>query len=453
MASLLNSIKDSSLGLSSSASTWEDVKDYTNVIITLKSAVDGSATLQWADTSGRRFPTDNDIVATEYLTYSNASGAAITQQFDNRARWFRVLYDNSGVNGTNYADASFQDISLNLQTLYKKAPTELKIVDQSANIVTVNVGPSGNSLYTVLTDSSGIMIRTTNPAQTTGNALFVHLADSSGRSLATTTAPGGPESLFVALRDASNIDIDSTGTYNNALYVRPGDASGNAQASSFNVSGVANPGVALFAALADPCGMQVDTTNTLNFQASTTSRPANAMYVTLSTYDGQSISAANPLPVINRINTVGATAFDISSGIQEFFLCPASDLSSNAVNRVINLYNIFVYNDSPVTVWLKVYDASVGGMARANQWNFLNGSLGTETFFSASLGTASISPLYNITVPAGRYRDLVLPGGATFNNGFYVRATTQYRPSSIVGPGQNMVFLNGSYATASTLNN
>jgi hypothetical protein len=267
--------------------------------------------------------------------------------------------------------------------------------------------------------------------------------------LATTTTGSGPESLFVALRDSSNVGIDSTGSVNNALYVRPGDASGNAQASSFNVSGAATAGVALFAALADCCGIQIDTTNTLNFTESTTGRPANAMYVTLSSFDGQSISADHPLPVINKIDTVGAYAFDVSSGIQQFFVCPAPDLSTNPVNKVINLYNIFVYNDSPVTIWLKVYDACYTAL---NQYRLLDGSFGSETLLDTCLKEQKIVPLYNITVPAGRYRDLVLPGGATFNNGFYVRATTQYRPSSILGPDHNSVFLNGSYAKTSALN-
>ena len=443
MASLLNSIKDSSLGLLATNSTWEDVKDYTNVVITLRSGVDGSATLQWADTSGRRFPTNNDIIATEYLNY-NTSGVAITRQYDNRARWFRVLYDNSGTAGTDYSSTSFATCSLNLQTLYKKAPTELKIVDQCANVVSVNVGPSGNSLYTVLTDSSGVLIRTTNAAQTTGNALFVHLADSSGISLATTTIAGAAaQSLFVALRDASNVGIDSTGTFNNALYVRPGDSLGNAQASSFNVSGAA--GVALFAALADACGIQIDTTYTRNFMPSTDADKANALYVTLSSSDGRSISASNPLNVINTIPTAGANAFDLSYGAQEFFICPKTDLSSTQIDGTagkINLYNMFVYNDYATTVWLKVYDVSVGLLSKLG---LITSSLGTELKLDACLNENQIKPVYNITVPAGRYRDLVLPGGATFYNGLFVRSTIDYRSASIRGPAENHVFINGSY--------
>ena len=43
-------------------------------------------------------------------------------------------------------------------------------------------------------------------------------------------------------------------------------------------------------------------------------------------------------------------------------------------------------------------------------------------------------------------RDLVLPGGSTFNNGVAVRATTQYAAGSWTDPGADMIFVNGTYA-------
>jgi hypothetical protein len=202
MASISNSKKDVSNNF---VGVWEDIKDYTTAIITLKAPVDGSATLEWAHTDGRTMPSDSDIIASEQLVYASSDVSnALTKQYDHRARWFRVRYDN--IAGT--AEGSFNDMSLNLQTLYKKAPTELKIADDSANIVSVNVGDSKNSLYTMLTDASGVAIRTTNDSMTDSNeALFTHLADSSGISLATTDVNNGAESLFVALRDASNIGL------------------------------------------------------------------------------------------------------------------------------------------------------------------------------------------------------------------------------------------------------
>lgn len=437
MASLLNSKKDVS---ASFIGNWEDIKDYTSAIITMKAPVDGSASVQWAHTDGRSFPTEADIIATERFTYGGTDVSnALTKQFDHRARWFRVVYDNN----SNAVSASFSDMSLNFQTLYKKAPTELKIVDDSANIVSVNVGDSKNSLYTMLTDASGVAIRTTNDNQTTGEALFTHLADSSGTSLATTNSATA-ESLFVALRDADNVGFSSTGvvdTCSNALYVRPGDASGNSQASTFDVSGAYTSGVALYAALADNCGHQIDTTN-MNPTGSTN---ANALYVHLTNDSGQSIDQNNPLPVVNTQESVGALAFDVSYGVEAAFVTPLLDLSSSSLNGAganINLYNIFVYNDGPVTVWMKIYDMCFHDLS-AN--NLLNVTPTNETDFTASLNALDGDLKYNITVPGGRARDLVLPGGATFSKGVYFRATTQYRSTSIQSPGTNTVFLNGSY--------
>lgn len=438
MASLHNSKKDIS---ASFVGQWEDVKDYTSAIITLKAPVDGSATIEWAHTDGRAFPQDSDIIASERLIYSSTDVSnALTKQFDHRARWFRVKYDN--IAGTTEGD--FSDMSLNFQTLYKKAPTELKIVDDSANIVSVNVGDTKNSLYTMLTDASGVAIRTTNDTQTTGEALFTHLADSSGTSLATTSANNGPESLFVALRDASNVGLSSTGVINtssNALYVRPGDASGNAQASTFDVSGAYTKGVALYAALADNCGRQIDTTNT-----NTTGLNANALYVHLADSNGQSISQSNPLPVVNTQESVGALAFDVSYGIEAGFVTPLIDLSTALIGGAaanINLYNIFAYNDGATTVWLKIYDTCYSDLFS----NGILGTPGTEAQFTASLdalnGSGNLK--YNLTIPGGRARDLVLPGGTTFTRGVYFRATTQYRRTSVQSPGPNVVFLNGTY--------
>lgn len=439
MASLLNSKKDISANFTGQ---WEDIKDYTSVIMTLQAPVDGSATIEWANTTGRTFPTDSDIIASENFTYSGALDAsqasAVTKQFDHRARWFRVRYDHSGA-----VEASFSDLSFNFETLYKKAPTELKIVDDSANVVSVNVGDNNNSLYTMLTDASGVPIRTTNDSQTTGEALYVHLADGSGNSLATTETDN-PESLFVGLRDASNVGIDSTGSAatNNALYVRPGDVSGNAQASTFMVSDAYADGVALYGALADNCGHQINTTN--NPPASDTS--ANALYVHLTLANGNSVSSSDPLPVVDAQETVGALPFDVSYGIEETFVVPAVDMSSAGSDK-INLYNIFVYNDSPVTIWLKLYDVSTGTLSGADLLDICTTTF-TDTKFENSMAaiTSTIrAPIFNITVPGGRTRDINLPGGATFNNGVYARATTQYKQYSTQSPGANLVFLNGSY--------
>jgi len=415
MASLSNSTKDTSANFTTGR--WEDVKDYTSAVITLKSAVDGSGTVEWANTLRGAYPSNDDIIATESFLYDGSS--SLTKQWDHRGRWFRLKYDHSGPT----TDGSFTDVSLNIQTLYKKAPTELKIVDDSANVVSVNQG-TYNSLYTILTDGSGDFIRTTNEAQLTGDALFVHLADSSGNSLATTSGVGA-KSLYVALRDGSNNVIDSTGLSGNSLYVRPGDISGNAQASTFNVSGSYTRGVALFAALADNCGVQIDTTNKVGGD---TESGHNALFVHLTDASGRSISSTNALSVINTASSVGASAFDFSTGITNYFT--TNTLLDDAK---ITLYNIFAYNDDNVTTWLKVYDISSGSI--------VNDSSGSDANFMSSFTT----PKLNITLPAGRTRDLNFPAGATFNNGVYFRATTRYDVSSVLSPTANAIWVNGSY--------
>jgi hypothetical protein len=435
MASILNSFVDLSTNV---VGDWEDVKDYTSAILTFSAPVDGSAIIQWAHTQGRNIPTNNDIIATEYYSYTS-SGQPVTQQWDHRARWFRVSYTQDLSAAIDFADMSF-----NLQTVYKRAPTALKIVDNCANVVSVNVATGGNSLYTVLSDACGNLIGTTNPAQTTGPALFVNLADSSGISLATTEVATGPQSLFVALRDASNYGIDSTGptAINNALYIRPGDAAGNAQAGTFAVQDAYTPGVALYAALADNCGVPITTTRTTNADQSN-----NALYVHLTDRYGRSIDINNPLPVINTVATTGASPFDVSTGLQANFIYPEVDMSAIPTNGKLQLYNIFLYNDGAVTTWVRIYDVSTGALTAAQILAGVpNGIPATEASMSALLAAlGNPVPAFNLPVQAGRTRDLALNGGSTFYNGVAVQATTQGRLSSIQSPLQNSMFLNGSY--------
>ena len=312
----------------------------------------------------------------------------------------------------------------------------------------------------MLTDASGAALRTTNDTAT-GEALYTHLADSSGHSLATTeTNAANGESLFVALRDGSNNAFSSTGAHvaHNALYIRPGDVCGNAQASTYDVSAAVTSGVALYAALADSCGNQISTTNRVGGDPAVT---ANALYVHLATSNGKSVTRDNPLPVVNTQESTGALAFDVSHGITESFISPHADLGDTSQGDFpINVYNLFVYNDSPVTVWMKIYDVCTGMLNRQGLTNVLSANT-TESELSASLNDVSLGVAgqpnfdtsanlkYNLTVPGGRSRDLTLPGGTTFENGLYVRATTQYKAESIQGPGTNAVFFNGSYTKPS----
>ena len=368
---------------------WEDVKDYTTAMITLNNirvpTLTPSGSVEWAHTKGRTFPVSGDIVATE--TFNFTTSGAKTFQFDHRARWFRVKYET--------------DISYDLQTVYKKAPTQLKIVDNSANVVSVNKGSQGNnSLFTVLTDTTGNLLRTTSTTQTTGSALYTHLSDVSGTSLST-TASGAPghSSLFVGLRDGSNNPLNTTKRVNstltnNALFVRPGDSNGVAQASTISVSGSDTSGVALFAALSDVCGIQITTTR--NNHAT-----INSLYVHLTDHTGDSITAANPLPVISTEDVLGSKSFNIANGINKDFVVP-SDLSGTSNGLRINLYNLFVYNDSMTTIFLKVHDTSVADLTAKG----LNTSVGvTDTVLEVSLGlldNCNNTLRYNLAVQPGK---------------------------------------------------
>lgn len=409
---------------------WEDVKDYTTAIVTLNNqvaATTSSGAVEWAHTTGRTFPVNSDIVASENIMYRGQG--AQTFQFDHRARWFRVNYQT--------------DASYDLQTVYKKAPTQLKIVDDDANVVRVNSGAQGNSLYTVLTDSTGTLLKTTSTSQTTGSALYTHLADASGTSLATTAKGAvGHSSLFVGLRDGFNNPLNTTKLVNNkaannALYVRPGDASGSAQASTGVVNGAGVEGVALFGALSDSGSYQISTTrNNLN--------TINSLYVHLTDNFGDSISALNPLPVISTEDVVGSKSFNIPNGINKDFIVP-SDLSGTSNGLRINLYNLFVYNDSPSTIFLKVHDTSVAALTNVG----LNASVGSDdALLGASLELLNTKDTlrYNLAVQPGKARDIVIPGGASFYNGVAIRASTRYLESSTLGPATESVFVNGTYS-------
>lgn len=177
MASVFNSqnaVQD--LNASAFSGRWEDIQSYTSVINTLEVGSDTSGVvyLDWLNMDDDDVP---EVTASALVSdsFNFAASQTITKQFDTRTRWFRLRIEGTG--------ASLNQISTN----YKKAPTEIKITDNCTNIVNVNLGTNNNnSLYTILTDLSGLVLGTTNEAHTTGQALYTHLADASGASLATT---------------------------------------------------------------------------------------------------------------------------------------------------------------------------------------------------------------------------------------------------------------------------
>ena len=160
-------------------------------------------------------PNDNDIIAHEELLYQRSEPR--TYQWDHRGRWFRFVYND--IPSTTLPN--YTDMCLNIETLYKSNATELKIANDSQNITSVNHGDSDSAYQIVLSDISGVKLRTTDgtgiaPDHSKQEALYVHPRDASGDSKLAFTVSGdqGAKSLFVGLRD----DNKTIGSY---LFVGP----------------------------------------------------------------------------------------------------------------------------------------------------------------------------------------------------------------------------------------
>lgn len=167
MASVYNSTSNSG----AFTGGWEDIQAYTSVIITVNAGTPGTIFVDWVGTRDiDSFPTAQTLPLVSD-SFAVLGGVTVTKQFDTRARFFRV---RTTVNPIN-----------KLATTFKKAPTEIKLTDDSTSIVNVNLGDNArNSLYTAPTDICGTILRSTGtPA---GAALYTHLADASGFSLMTT---------------------------------------------------------------------------------------------------------------------------------------------------------------------------------------------------------------------------------------------------------------------------
>lgn len=413
MASLSNSVHH---GYTDFSGYWEDTADYAAVTLTLLSAVDGSLCLQWANTPRNRFPRDDDVIATERFQYS-ASGP-ITKQWDHRGRWFRVVYNNA----SGATSSTFRDVSLNIETLYKAVPTELKTTDDSGGVTTVQ----SKSYSIAPTDICGNLVSTTH-RKGQGTALFTQLSDRDGTSLSfSNNRRTGPGSLNVAIRDGQNRDLSDT---SGQIYVVPSDASGHAQAGTRDVSGAWRRGPALY--LAGAGGAAVDSNVSLPWSSTNTKLAVpsvdgnNAVYVALNDGRGTSIGRANPVPMRIAREGLGLRHFDFEFGLTER-LVSYGDMS----NGVVTLSTVFIYNDGPTPVWAKIYDISTGSIApNGTDFSVYNRAL-----------------KYNLAVPARQTRDLTFPRGVYFVNGVHIRATNDYSYDSSWGPGLDTVFVNGSYA-------
>jgi hypothetical protein len=410
-ASVLNSIKDTS---TSFTGYWEDVKDYNSVVLTLQSPMDGSGTLQWANTARHRFPSDSDIIAEESFLYTSAT--VKTLQWGHRGRWFKLNYTDAGTGAATYAD-----YSLNIETLYKGMASEQKFGDDAQNTVQIHTGDGTQAYQIVYTDNVGTPLGNTGLGQ--GEALYVHLRDTSNTYsysyTSTSTTGQDPESLYVALRDnnGDNFDLTASG---NTLYVHPSNASGYSQAGTVTVSGGYTGDGALCIALADNCGENISTT------LDTSGNVGNALYVHLALKDGTAVNRDNPIPCQEVLKIGQLSRFDISAGIRATAFSSTSDLQTG----LINLHSFFTYNDGPTTVWTKLYDMSQD----------MVDSLGIDDFTQYKDRI-----LLNVATPAGQCRDFKFPRGMLFAEGLHFRSSTAHDYDASADPGEDVVFINGCY--------
>ena len=184
----------------SQSTGWLDIKQYTNVVLTLKavtSATNIRVTIEWGLSLTDEAP-KNALTSENWAPKNLAAGASVTGQFDVKGRWVRI---------TNNAAGTV------LFVAYKTTPTEIKLRDGSSNIVSVQAGTFANSLYTMAVDVCGALGTTKTPKarDSSAGALYTTLADGQGHALRTYGPSFGLISLAIAPRDVCGAAIDSTG--------------------------------------------------------------------------------------------------------------------------------------------------------------------------------------------------------------------------------------------------
>jgi hypothetical protein len=172
--------------------------------------------------------------------------------------------------------------------------------------------------------------------------------------------------------------------------------------------------VALNYTLADSAGKTIHTTSTYTtgtINALSTSLMCNAVPV----------KTSNPLPIL--IMPPLGTHFDISVGL--------SPISPGLTNNKVKLNTLYLTNLTNSTMWVKLYDVSVG---KVNNSNY---------------ATLSSSVVLNLAVNASSYRDITISYPIQFNNGVYLSAssTSSYSVGSFPTSTSvtNYVIVNGSY--------
>ncbi len=322
-----------------------------------------------------------------------------------------------------------------LTTSYKSKPTQVLISDPTAPSNVARL--SGNAIYTSLTDTmGGFITNTSNTSTTLNRALDIHLADAAGRALCTVSG-ATLKATTANLTDKSNIPISSTGAKSNAgsllghkaLCINTTDKNGHIQAGTYTVSGASFGGAALFYSLTDNCGISITTCYTnisgwgsdMDIISDTCNTAVN---ITLVNNNGFSISNTHG-QVIYSSNNVTATITSFSTSLD----CSMVSLGAPSLSL---LRQLGITNDTPNTVWVKVYN--VGTIDDANHT------------YNSSYYTDFIK--FNIAVPAQSYRDLTMSYGVSMENGIILRATSNYTYGSpfLTGPSDGAyVYVTGTY--------
>jgi len=419
---------------------WHDVKDYTSITVTAQTVdpdIDASSysspvTLIWGqgendsppyhpDLSGGDGDYLQGLVATDIMSDMCAQ-AVQTKQYDVRSRWLMFKSERPQNN------MSFIILSYN----FKRAPTEIKlrdsdVADSGNDIVRVN----NNNMQVLLTDSSGAIIDVTTDtalAGSTVNALYVHLANAAGDSI---DAVGtGTKTLAVSIRDASNNAIGSTTTgIDTAMTAVFANGTGVEQASTLEVTGARYGGRALYYTLADQDGLQYST--------SKNDICNNAMYVHLTDVDGDSITTSNRIAVkFATLTAITRSMFNttVETSLNTVYPSPTSYTPWSVLNDTsFQLHSLGIANELPITVWLKVYDMSVG-------------KVGTNTI---EFGNYVSDIIFNLPVPPGDYRDITLSSGIQFYNGLYFRISQDYPYDNSyenLGADAGTVYVTGTYS-------
>ncbi len=422
MAGLNNSMR---LGNSDFSGHWEDTQSYTSVKITMQSPMDGSGALQWSNSSRGQYPTESNIIHTDILAYS--ASMTLTTEYPTRGRYFRFIYKHS----TPFADASFRDMSLNIDILYKTAPDAVGMTGVNEN---GSVSIRNHTYQMQYTDDSGARVDVTG-SKHNNVALYSTLGDSSGYSVAATDSLYGTKSSFVSLRDSCNNILKDTLTHD--LYVNMSDRQGHTQASTVSVSGAYHPGVALYVTGADTNHTWSTTKTPSNIVPNNAKTEENSVYVIVTDSSGHAINQKNPIPIKVNTESGGIATIDIQNGVTQNFVSYGGFASA-----YVTIFNLFTYNDGPNTTWTKVYNMSLG-MIKPSDLVPLDSNAGMQLDFSAYDRWV----VCNVATLPGQHRDLSFPKGLALPNGLFLRSALEHSYASPVGPGSDTLFVNGNVYT------